>query len=283
MSDRPGMSRIIKGDAQTVYERYELPNVKSRQQKDNEQGGLVTAAQLEALQKQAYDEGFKQGQDDGHQNGLELGREEGHKQGLLEGQEEVQQILKRFEQIIKFLTEPVEQVNLQVEEELLQLAMATAKQIIRREIHADPGQIIAVIKEGIAALPSGASKIKVFLHPADAEIARDNLKLAAQQNSANNSASYSTNNSTNNSTSYNEKNNDHDEPVWRVIEEPVLTRGGCRIESESSRIDASIETRVAEIAAQIMGSERAASRQEPGDEDEADQEAEQKAEHKAES
>lgn len=243
MSDRPP-GKVIRGDTQTVYERYELPNVKSRQQQKNEQAGLLTASQLEALQKQAYDEGFVQGKDEGYQAGLELGKEEGRKQGLLEGQEEVQQILKRFEQILKFLSEPVEQVNLQVEEELLALAMATAKQIIRREINADPGQIIAVIKEGIAALPSGASKIKVFLHPADAEIARANLKLSAQQNS--------------------ETGNEDDEPLWAVIEEPVLTRGGCRIESQSSQIDATIETRVAEIAAQIMGSERAV-RQEDSD------------------
>ncbi len=248
MSDRPG-SRVIRGDKQTVYERYELPDVKSRQQKENEQAGLVTAAQLEALQKQAYDEGFQQGKDEGYQQGLELGKQEGHAQGLLEGQEEVQQIIKRFEQIIKFLSEPVEQLNLEVEEELLLLAMATAKQIIRREINADPGQIIAVIKEGIAALSSGASKIKVYLHPADAEIARENLKLSAEAHS--------------------ENGTEDDEPLWMVIDEPVLTRGGCRIESESSLIDATIETRVAEIAAQIMGSERTSRQEDSNDDTEA--------------
>ena len=243
MSERPG-SRVIRGNEQTVYERYELPDVKSQQQTQDEQAGLVTAAQLEALQKQAYDEGFQQGKDEGYQQGLELGKQEGHAQGLAEGQEEVQQIIKRFEQIIKFLSEPVEEVNQEVEEELLLLAMATAKQIIRREINADPGQIIAVIKEGIAALPSGATKIKVYLHPADAEIARENLKLSAEAHS--------------------ENGTEDDEPLWMVIDEPVLTRGGCRIESESSLIDATIETRVAEIAAQIMGSERV-NRQEDSD------------------
>ncbi len=241
MSDRSGMSKIIRGDAQTVYERYELPNVKTLHQQEKDRAGRVTAQQLEELHKQAYEEGFQQGKDEGYQAGLEQGKTEGHKQGLLEGQEEVQQIIRRFEQILKFLTEPVEDINLEVEEELLALAMATAKQIIRREINADPGQIIAVIKEGIAALPSGANKIKVYLHPADAEIARENLKLSAQKNA---------------------ESDNIEEQMWSVLEEPVLTRGGCRIETEFSQIDATIETRVAEIAAQIMGSERGAARQE---------------------
>lgn len=235
-------SKVISGKSQTVYDRYELPNVKTRQQQQQEKAGILTARQLEELQKQAYEEGFQQGKNEGHAVGVEQGVEEGRQQGLLEGREEIVHIVKRFEQIIQFLTQPVEQVNQDIEQELLELSMATAKQIIRREIHVNPGQIVAVIKEAIAVLPSGSNKIKVFLHPADAEIAREHLLL----NSGNDS----------------ELSDESKTDLWSIIEEPFLTRGGCRIETDVSQIDATIETRLAEIAAQILGSERAESREE---------------------
>ena len=76
------------------------------------------------------------------------------------------------------------------------------------------------------------------MHPADAEIARENLRLSSENSEAPN------------------------EDLWTVVDEPLLTRGGCRIETQSSQIDASIETRLAEIAAQIMGSERSKIRDE---------------------
>lgn len=234
--------KVISGKSQTAYDRYELPNVKTRQQQKQEQAGVLTARQLEELQKQAYEEGLQQGKDEGHVIGVQQGIEEGRQQGLLEGREEVAHIVKRFEQIMHFLTQPVEQINQDVEQELLSLAMATAKQIIRREIHTNPGQIVAVIKEAIAALPSGLNRIKVFLHPADAEIAREHLQLS----------------------SANDSNHAEDSitDLWTIIEEPILTRGGCRIETAVSQIDATIETRLAEIAAQILGSERTDTRNE---------------------
>ncbi|MCU7938931.1 MAG: flagellar assembly protein FliH [gamma proteobacterium symbiont of Bathyaustriella thionipta] len=235
--------KIISGKSETAYERWEVPNVQSVEQQKQEQAGLLTARQLEELQKQAYDEGFQLGKDEGYQAAFQQGLEEGRQQGIQKGQEEVELVIKRFSQIMQFLAEPLNQVNNQVEEELISLSIATAKQIIRREINMDPGQIVAVIKEALAVLPSSSKKIKVFLHPADAKIARENLNISTETSSEN---------SVNNGHSYHEE-------LWSIIDEPNITRGGCQIKSEFSQIDASIETRIAEISARILGSERSSS------------------------
>ncbi|MDX2507590.1 MAG: flagellar assembly protein FliH [Gammaproteobacteria bacterium] len=231
-----GPSKVISGESQTAYERWQAPNVISRQQQRQEQAGMVTARQLEDLQKQAYEEGLQLGKDEGYKAAFQQGLEEGRQQGVQDGHNEVALVVKRFAQVMQFLAQPLEQVNQSVEEELLALSMATAKQIIRREININRGQIVAVIKEAISALPSGAKKIKVYLHPADAEIVRENLQLSSESPAA--------------------SDNEHSEELWSVVEEPLLTRGGCRIETEASLIDATIETRLAEIAARILGSER---------------------------
>ncbi|WP_198264002.1 flagellar assembly protein FliH [sulfur-oxidizing endosymbiont of Gigantopelta aegis] len=226
------LSKVISADSQIKYQRLFVPSGKSKAQREKEQSGLMTARKLEALQKQAYDESFQQGKDEGYQAGLE----EGRKEGLVKGQEEVAQIVKHFEQMIQFIATPIEAVNETVEEELVSLAIATAKQIIRREISVDPGQIIAVIKEALFVLPSSAKKIKVYLHPADAAIAREHLSSTK-----------------NDSDSYQE------DESWAIIDEPNITRGGCEIKSATSQVDAKIETRIAEIAVRILGSERAGS------------------------
>jgi len=230
-----GSGKVISGDSQTAFERWDAPQVKNIQQRKDEQAGRITARQLEDLQKQAYEEGVQLGKKDGYEQGLKQGLEEGTQQGLKNGQASILQIVKRFEQIIQLLAEPLNQVDQNVEDELLALCIATARQIIRREITVNPEQIVAVVKEAISVLPSGSKKIKVYLNPDDAEIIRQTL-VTGTENSADQMGSA--------------------ENVWSIIEEPTLNRGGCQIKTETSKIDATIETRIAEIAARIFGDER---------------------------
>ncbi|MNY64825.1 flagellar assembly protein H [compost metagenome] len=37
------------------------------------------------------------------------------------------------------------------------------------------------------------------------------------------------------------------EESWRIVEDEALLPGGCRVETEHSRIDASVETRVKQV------------------------------------
>ena len=111
---------------------------------------------------------------------------------------------------------------------MLYLSTAVAKQIVRREIKTDPGQIIAVVREAISALPVAAREIKLRLHPEDAALVKQSISIP------------------------------EGEQRWRIIDDPVLSRGDCKVETESSRIDATVDQRVAEIAAALFGGEREA-------------------------
>ena len=107
------------------------------------------------------------------------------------------------------------------------LAIAVAGQLIRRELKQDPGEIVAVVREAIAALPSNSRRVQIALHPEDAQLVRERLALA-----------------------------ESDQRAWGVAEDPTLTRGGCRVTTEHSRIDASVEKRLAAVIARMMGGER---------------------------
>ncbi|MGB4484071.1 MAG: FliH/SctL family protein, partial [Pseudomonas veronii] len=42
------------------------------------------------------------------------------------------------------------------------------------------------------------------------------------------------------------------EETWRIVEDAALQPGGCRVETEYSRIDATVETRISQIMAQLL-------------------------------
>ncbi len=203
----------------TAYERWELPVVGDKKGSGPKAKiEQVTAAEIESIQKQAYAEG--------HENGYR----DGYEKGLAEGQTEVRQRAATFQELIQMLDTPFAELDDEVIEQTAQLAIAIARQIIRRELHTDPGQVVAVVRDALKALPVMARKIRVSLHPDDAVLVREVLSLHDEGD---------------------------DSQIWRIIEDPLLTRGSCKVNSENSTIDATVETRLQRLITEIMGGERA--------------------------
>lgn len=202
---------------------------------ESEATQMLTVEQIEAMQKQAYDEAFEQGRQQGYQQGLKQGYEKGHQQGLetgrKEGYEESQHLLKKqvseLNSLLEALAEPFKKLDEQVEAELIKLVIAIAKHIIRREIKLDPGQIVAVIREAINVLPLATQKITLNLHPEDAELVRSILKL------------------------------DENPPPWILKDNPLISRGGCIVETDASTVDASLEKRLSAVVTNLLGDDRA--------------------------
>jgi flagellar assembly protein FliH len=171
---------------------------------------MATVGGLADLQAEAHKEAFEQG--------LGEGREA--------GRAEVRAQVERLSGMFYDLAKPFEELDVEVERELLTLAMALARQIVRRELKTDPTQIIGIIREAIAALPVAAREVRVHLHPEDAAVVREHLAPTES------------------------------ERAWAIIEDPVMARGGCQITSATSRIDARLETRLGGILSELMGTER---------------------------
>ncbi|MCK4707498.1 MAG: flagellar assembly protein FliH [Gammaproteobacteria bacterium] len=155
-------------------------------------------------------------------------REEGYQQGLKSAEQEIAQQKKQILELINFFEQPLQFLNAEVEQQLNLLAVTLAQQLVRREIRAEPGEIIAVIRESVKMLPVNSRKIKIFLHPEDAEIVRNTLQLDELD----------------------------EEQSWKLVEDPMITRGGCEIKSEQSTINVTLENRLQALAASILGGER---------------------------
>ncbi|CAA9891807.1 Flagellar assembly protein FliH [Candidatus Methylobacter favarea] len=187
-----------------------------------EQAPVLTAGDIEAMQKQAYGEAFAQGKNEGFEQGFA----EGSKRGYEENLHLMQKQAAEFVMLVDSLNQPLKTLDEEVEKELVKLAIGIATQLIRREIKLDPGQVVAAVRAGINVLPLSSQQISLHLHPEDAELVRAALSL------------------------------DEMSPPWGVIEDPLITRGGCKVNTEVSHVDATIENRLTAVIATILGGER---------------------------
>ena len=150
----------------------------------------------------------------------------GHAEGLVAGQEEVQRRAARFDELLRALSKPFDELDETVEKQLVELSIALLKQLFRREIRIDPSHVIGVVREAIQALPIASRNIHVHLHPDDAALVRETLTSASG------------------------------EQAWKIVEDPLSSRGGCRVTTDSSQIDASAESRLHAVISRCLGDER---------------------------
>ena len=78
----------------------------------------------------------------------------------------------------------------------------------------------------MSLLPLSARNIKIHLHPDDAAIVREKLARAAG------------------------------EQEWTLAEDPLMARGGCRLTTDNSSIDARFEAAVATALSGLLGDDR---------------------------
>jgi len=163
-----------------------------------------TVEEIEALQKRAADEAKKAG----------------YEAGLKQGLQEMKVKAGQLQSIINFLQNPIEEMDQSVEEQLSQMAMFLAKQLLRKESSFDEKHIQTLIHESLEYLPIKANNVRVRLNPADIDLL--------------NQAEINTN-----------------EQSWECVSDPSVKASGCVIESDTSHIDATLETRVEQLVEQL--------------------------------
>ncbi len=154
--------------------------------------------------------------------------EEGFQQGLERAQQETAQLQRRLLELIEFFEHPLQSLNEDIEHQLTQLAVILAQQLVRRELKVEPGEIVGLIRDCVQLLPGTTRNISILLHPEDARLVRDALSIAAAD----------------------------DEASWQLIEDPMMTRGGCEIQAPPVAINATLENRLSALAASVLGGER---------------------------
>ncbi|HBG30456.1 MAG TPA: flagellar assembly protein FliH [Gammaproteobacteria bacterium] len=164
----------------------------------------LAASALEQLQHDAYEEAYAAGL----------------REGRAAGREHVAAEAARWQALIDQLAHPLRALDEHVEAELVRLVQVLVRQILLREMRESPSVVAGWIKSGLAALPGGADRIDVHLHPADAAWLREQLD---------------------------------DHPHWQLIEDAQLPRGACRIDSADTQVDAGLDARLMAAFAHVFG------------------------------
>lgn len=213
------LSKILPGKDALDLPSWEVPQVGPSD--GTHQHGLSappTVAELDEIERLARDEGFKQGKKEGY--------EVGHREGSQAAQKRVQNCVQQVETLLATLNEPFKTLDDEVEQEMVTLIISMVRQLVRREVRSDPNQIIGVVREALAILPVASRNVQLILHPDDAVLIREIYTLSET------------------------------DLGWRILEDPVMSVGGCRVVTETSQVDASLESRLANLIAPLLGSAR---------------------------
>jgi flagellar assembly protein FliH len=199
---------IVGREQVQEFERWEMPELGAGASRG---AAPATVRHLEALEQQAREEGFARGM----------------AEGKAAAATQLAQQVARLSALFDALSRPLDDVDAQVEGELAHLAMAVARQLVRRELKTTPTEVIGAVREALTGLPAMAREVRVSVHPEDAELIRTHLGEASGGRS------------------------------WQLLEDPMISRGGCLVQSEHSRVDARVESRLLALAGAVLGGQRA--------------------------
>jgi flagellar assembly protein FliH len=172
----------------------------------------LTLEELESIRQEAYNEGFA------------IGEKEGFHSTTLKVRQEAETALAAkiasLELLMGNLFEPIAEQDTQIEKSLVDLVQHITRQVIKRELAIDSTQIEHVMRDALKLLPLGVENVRLYVNPQDFA----QVKALRERH----------------------------EESWRIVEDESLLPGGCRVETEHSRIDASVESRVTQVMAKLF-------------------------------
>jgi flagellar assembly protein FliH len=150
------------------------------------------------------------------QDARQAGFREGEAAGRLAAQNEIRPLVERFTRTIEELAALRSRLREQAEGDLVRLAVAIARRVVRRELTIDPQAITGLVKAALEQLSAG-ERIRVRVHPADEAAVRSCLAAGGRAASV------------------------------EVSGDAALERGSAILETDRGNLDASAETQLAEI------------------------------------
>jgi flagellar assembly protein FliH len=170
---------------------------------------LPTAAELEALREGARAEGYEEG--------LQEGREAGRAEAYEAGRADVALEVESLRAIAATFSQAVTAADETIASDVLDLALHLARSMVRTAFTVRPELIIPIVREAIDYLPVLQAPAILALNPEDIEIVRTALS------------------------------DELDKGGWRVVADPQVGRGGCKVDTASNQIDAQAAARWARL------------------------------------
>ncbi len=150
----------------------------------------------------------------------EKGFSEGERAGRETGEKMVEAVLKQYTQTLEELKGLRHNLLTGSEREVVRLSLEVAKKVVKREVCVDEELILALVKVALSRL-ADQSVMTVRVNPKDGQSILHFRESPGHRDSW------------------------HD--GIKLVEDPLITRGGCLIETDSGVIDARVEEQFREI------------------------------------
>lgn len=150
------------------------------------------------------------------------GRAEGYQQGYAEGQQKANKLLEecrlQIDVLIASITDDIEQEKAKLQTDFSQLLVNLCEAVCLRELKHE-SNIEEIVNLALQALPLSEREITVYLNPSDFKL----LDSGEDQSRK-----------------------------WQIQASESVVTGGCRVSSENSDIDFTLQNRVHQIAQQVF-------------------------------
>jgi flagellar assembly protein FliH len=141
------------------------------------------------------------------------GYESGFDVGYQEGRNAAKQQLQQISDLLSSARNALIAVEQQLADDVLDLAIELARQVLRGELTVRRDALLPVVSEAMNALSGSSAHRKLLLHPSDVDIVRSHL------------------------------GEDIKIGGWQIIEDHLIEPGGCRVVTVNGDIDATLATR----------------------------------------
>lgn len=171
--------------------------------------------------REAHEEGFKAGFEEGRAQGQAQGLEEGRNEAERELKQRTREVLEPLKPLAEQFAEALAVLDEEVANELVELALATGRQLAGEAMKARPRQVLELVRALLHTDPPLTGQQRLWLHPQDHKLVEEHLgqELAAAG--------------------------------WKLQPDDQLNRGGCRVTSASGELDATWESRWQTVKAQV--------------------------------
>lgn len=153
------------------------------------------------------------------------GFDKGYADGLEKAKGIIQERVNILNEITNVINDPYESIVEDVAVSIKKLSLIIAGHIVRRELTIDESHVMAAVKKSIDIFSGLTHTISLYLHPSDVDIVKELLSIRESSN-------------------------------IQIVEDITITRGGCKVETPGSTIDATIEGQLREISSEIIGGSR---------------------------
>lgn len=190
---------------------------------------LLEEQRREREQQELHESLRQQGRDQGYKEGHAAGFAQGQAQAQAAGQKQLKDYIakqgseaaRQFAALMESVSAQIDQAEAMAAQDVLDIAVELARQVLRQEIATRPETLLPVVREALAQLFNDTRTAQIRLNPQDLAHLEDALRA------------------------------EHPDMKLTLVPDASIARGGCLVEAAGTVVDGRLEQRWARVIARL--------------------------------